>query len=592
MSLLKMLKSSVLISLSLLFSPVFGQDLGELEYEETPSRGIIVDDPSASLLVIESTVKALQFKSRAGIRKVVEPITGIYHVFLPPGIHNIELASEGYLPLKLPRLNLQPKSAKKFRVRAKSPDGVNAASAPELLLVFPSSYSGDLYVQLDSDPLQKIPIGRSDLLLRPTPGQHTINVFGQEQQWQKAMLLQAGMSYTEQVTFSASAAAPSQQSATGGMRIETDPPGALVSLNGIQQDGVTPLTLMGLQAGMYRMEVVLAQHEVLRKEVQVAELDVARLEETLKPTYGLVSIDSDPTGSIVLVDDVQVGVTPYSGRLDPGSYKLRLMSPMYYDTTETIAIAVGKSLARSYKLKARFGTLEVSSDPPGATVTVDGQVWGTTPLVKDRLRSGAYTLTLSMVGYDPQTNLIPLVERETVRRSYKLNGQVGHLQIESEPVGASVYIDGQQIEGTTPLIARDIPVGSRQLVLKLSGHGDQKKRVEVKQNALSGVMISLEEYVEEEYVKLWKVDRQPVPIRKVTPQYPEDASKANITGKVFVTVLVNKQGKVESIGKVTGPSIFAEAAKTAAKGWYFTPAMQDGNPVRVWVSLPFTFALK
>ena len=183
MSLCKMLKSSFLISLSLLFFPAFAQDLGELEYEETPSRGIIVDDPSVSLLVIESTVKTLQFNSRAGILKVVEPKAGIYHVFLPPGVHNIEVASEGYLPLELPRLNFQPKSANKFRVRAKSPDGVNTASAPELLLVFPSNYSGDLYVQLDSDPLQKIPIGRSNLLLRPTPGQHTINVFGQEQNW-------------------------------------------------------------------------------------------------------------------------------------------------------------------------------------------------------------------------------------------------------------------------------------------------------------------------------------------------------------------------------------------------------------------------
>ena len=107
---------SVFFLLFLVLS-AYGQDLGELEYEEMPSSGIIVDDPSASLLVIESTVKALQFNSRAGIRKVIEPKAGTYHVFLPPGVHIIEVASEGYLPLKMPRLNFQPKSAKKFRVR-------------------------------------------------------------------------------------------------------------------------------------------------------------------------------------------------------------------------------------------------------------------------------------------------------------------------------------------------------------------------------------------------------------------------------------------------------------------------------------------
>ena len=46
-----------LILLFALSLSAFGQDLGELEYEEMPSSGIIVDDPSASLLVIESTVK-------------------------------------------------------------------------------------------------------------------------------------------------------------------------------------------------------------------------------------------------------------------------------------------------------------------------------------------------------------------------------------------------------------------------------------------------------------------------------------------------------------------------------------------------------
>ena len=90
---------------------VYGEDLREFEYQEIPAGSIVVDDPSVSLLVVESVVSGLQFNSRAGIRKVVEPQAGIYHVFLPPGVHIVELSTEGYLPIKLPRLHLQPKSA-------------------------------------------------------------------------------------------------------------------------------------------------------------------------------------------------------------------------------------------------------------------------------------------------------------------------------------------------------------------------------------------------------------------------------------------------------------------------------------------------
>ena len=79
-------------------SAAVAQDLGELEFEQMPSSGIIVDDPSTSLLLVESTVQGLQFKSRGGIRKVEEPSSGIYRVFLAPGVHNIEVLAEGFLP--------------------------------------------------------------------------------------------------------------------------------------------------------------------------------------------------------------------------------------------------------------------------------------------------------------------------------------------------------------------------------------------------------------------------------------------------------------------------------------------------------------
>ena len=97
------------------------------------------------------------------------------------------------------------------------------------------------------------------------------------------------------------------------------------------------------------------------------------------------------------------------------------------------------------------------------------------------------------------------------------------------------------------------------------------------------------EQAEEESVELWKVEKKPVITKKVKPKYPATAQKANITGKVFVTALIGKDGKVEEIGKITGPKIFHAVAKAAALQSEFTPAMQNDRPVKVWVSLPFTF---
>ena len=75
------------------------------------------------------------------------------------------------------------------------------------------------------------------------------------------------------------------------------------------------------------------------------------------------------------------------------------------------------------------------------------------------------------------------------------------------------------------------------------------------------------------------------------PEYPDIARKANITGKVFVTALIGKDGRVEKIGKITGPEVFHAVARAAALQWKFEPAIQNDKPVKVWVSLPFTFKL-
>jgi TonB family protein len=100
------------------------------------------------------------------------------------------------------------------------------------------------------------------------------------------------------------------------------------------------------------------------------------------------------------------------------------------------------------------------------------------------------------------------------------------------------------------------------------------------------------ELEEEEIVELWRVEKQPTVTKQVTPEYPDAARRANITGKVFVTALIDKEGRVEQIGKITGPEVFREAAKAAALKWRFKPGFYKNKPVKVWVSLPFTFQLK
>lgn len=89
------------------------------------------------------------------------------------------------------------------------------------------------------------------------------------------------------------------------------------------------------------------------------------------------------------------------------------------------------------------------------------------------------------------------------------------------------------------------------------------------------------------------VDTVPEMIHNEEPQYPVDAISAGIEGKVWVKALVNESGSVVDVrlGKSSGNSLLDEAAVRVAKKNTFKPAMQNGEPVAVWITYSVVFTL-
>lgn len=47
------------------------------------------------------------------------------------------------------------------------------------------------------------------------------------------------------------------------------------------------------------------------------------------------------------------------------------------------------------------GNLTVGTDPQGASVSLDGKIFGTTPITLEKLKAGSHTLVLALEGYTP-----------------------------------------------------------------------------------------------------------------------------------------------------------------------------------------------
>jgi TonB family protein len=77
-------------------------------------------------------------------------------------------------------------------------------------------------------------------------------------------------------------------------------------------------------------------------------------------------------------------------------------------------------------------------------------------------------------------------------------------------------------------------------------------------------------------------------------KYPQDAQQKGISGRVFVTFVVNKEGEVDQARVVRGvdPSLDAEALRVMNSIPKWTPGYEKGEAVNVTYTVPINFSLK
>jgi len=136
---------------------------------------------------------------------------------------------------------------------------------------------------------------------------------------------------------------------TGWLLVRTDPPGADVSIDGVNR-GQTPLSLRDVGYGTHRLEVSAvgyASHvrEVMLSDeasiaavrVQLAAADAAS--STDVGIVGSIVVDSRPPGSRVLIDGRVVGVTPVLvPDLVPGVHRVRIERDGYRPWENTVEV--------------------------------------------------------------------------------------------------------------------------------------------------------------------------------------------------------------------------------------------------------------
>src|SRR5262249_22173722 len=276
---------------------------------------------------------------------------------------------------------------------------------------------------------------------------------------------------------------PSQPSADLHLQttIRTEPAGALVVLGDHAQK--SPATFADLEPRKYNLRIMSPGYEPVEASVDCGRKHLADLPPfRLVRSKGTLKVQSEPPGAQFTLrsEDGQVsreGVTPQTvADLPTGKYSI-VARHGDWEMRADVNVQRGDTAKKSFAFVRAL--TDITSEPSGAEIFVDGQSRGRTPVRLD-LPAHSCQLVAHLDGWPDEKQKIAVVaQRDSAVHFVFANGSV---KITSAPGGATVMANGKDL-GQTPLVIEEVKPGDVSYELRLSGYkpGSVNGKVEPQQ---------------------------------------------------------------------------------------------------------------
>lgn len=207
------------------------------------------------------------------------------------------------------------------------------------------------------------------------------------------------------------------RSSRSSLRLVSQPAGASIWLDGRELSMTSPITLRDLSPGKH--SVVLRKEALFfRGTVDLQPGQQTELVATLQRVRAEVSVTSTPSGATVRLNNVLVGRTPLKMQLPVGQNTLELAKEGLVTARRLVKVDGPGSLKVDVTL-VQLGVIVVTSEPPGATVFVDGRGSGVTP-AELPAEPGQHKVRLVMTYREDVEREVTVEAGQTLRLEEKL----------------------------------------------------------------------------------------------------------------------------------------------------------------------------
>jgi hypothetical protein len=260
----------------------------------------------------------------------------------------------------------------------------------------------------------------------------------------------------------------------GSLKITSNPEdGMKVFLDGKYTGKKTPATLKKAASGKHEITLKNKWFQPISKYVTVEDNQVTEVNFSMDPIYGEVTLKTNPPANIY-INGKKVGFESYQGRLKEGIHSFKAQKKKYKSFSTERKILTGQHYTVDLNLKPKLGRLDITSDPYGAEITLNGKEYGKTPRMIHDLLVGKYQVELEKEGYFLTKDTIFIREGKTAIADIKLADKT-EVKVNSVPKRALVYVN-EEYKGRTPLTL-GLPKERVRITVRKDGYREKSESV-------------------------------------------------------------------------------------------------------------------
>lgn len=208
-----------------------------------------------------------------------------------------------------------------------------------------------------------------------------------------------------------------------------------------------------------------------------------------------------------IIDSVAYNTSEYFVYMAQGSKKLTVKLEGYlplevrfqdYDimslepkTVYLLTISGVMSSKEQEPVRTKTGWIILDSEPSGASVYINDEFVGNTPLNNYKQAYGTYQYKLESPNYHPATGTIEL-NSGRFEQKVVLKPAFGSISVNSSIAGAKIMLDGKQTGRQAPATLTEIPSGPHSITLQMDKYAPKQQEVIVEDGQTANISMSLD----------------------------------------------------------------------------------------------------